>query len=175
MIALLAADAAAASGWQQWLPTILGAVVTTVGGGIFAVWVQRMRRRLDEASARAQDATADKSAAESHKARAETAQVVVATAHDLIVEIKAMMADQRTNYEAKIAEQAERSEKSLSDAMARHDEDMRRVLQRVTSVESREQQLRTNLRRHLPWDEQAVAILRKMDPGFPDPPVIDLD
>jgi muconolactone delta-isomerase/predicted outer membrane lipoprotein len=139
--------------WQAWLPTLLGVLVTAAGGIVGTVWVKRMNRRLD-------DATAAKTTAESRKADAETVSLEVATARSLISEIKAMMADQRAEFSARDSERAGQ------------------IKELVTQTsENREQlrALRASFASHSTWDADAVAALRQHLPSFPDPPPVNFD
>ncbi|GAB3178445.1 hypothetical protein FHX75_11319 [Micromonospora palomenae] len=142
--------------WQQWLPSIFLAVIAAGGGIVGTVWVKRLNRSVDRALAR-------KSTSESKKAEAETISLEVATARALIEEIEKMMARQRISYEAQIGE--------LS---TRHDRDLRDITERIRTLERREQQLRTALNDHLPWDLETAERIRTVHPDWPDPPPIDL-
>lgn len=155
---LLAADAPA---WQTWLPTLIGVLVTACGAVIAAVWVKRMNRRLD-------DASADKAEAEGRKAAAEAVSVEVATARSLIAEIRAMMDGQREAYEGQLAIARAQSEAQVQSVRAQHQADMRALTGRLTGIEKA-------VARHREWDDQAAAVLRTVDPAFPSPPPVDFD
>ncbi|GAA0494672.1 hypothetical protein Ade02nite_19930 [Paractinoplanes deccanensis] len=148
---------AAPPAWQTWLPAVLGTVIAAAIGAAATVVVARMKRRLDEA-------TTAKTVAESRKAEAETVSVEVATARSLIAEIKAMMADQRADYESR-----------LTEVRVRHEGDVKALTERVSGVEDRERQLRAAIGAHSMWDSTAVAALRATNPDFPEPPPINLD
>jgi hypothetical protein len=142
---------AATPGWQTWAPTLIGVLVTAVGGIAGTVWVKRLNQRVD-------DATAAKTAAESRKADAETVSLEVATARSLIAEIKSLMADQRSEYLARDAEKTEQI-KELGAQFAENREQLRAI--------------RTAIASHEMWDRDAVAALRQTLPGFPDPPPVN--
>jgi hypothetical protein len=145
--------AAEAPAWQTWLPTLIGVVIVAAGGLVGNVWVKRLNRRVD-------DATADKSMSESRKASAETVSVEVATARGLIAEIQAMMDRQKAEFSAKTAEQTEQI-KSLAERMSANEEQQRA--------------LRAAFASHETWDRDAVAALRTGQPDWPDPPPVVFD
>ncbi len=161
MIAWWAGEAPqAAPVWQTWLPAIIAAVITAAGAAGGTVWVKRMNRRLD-------DATTNKTVAESRKAEAETTSIEVSTARSLITEIKDLMAQQKVEFAEQKAEfaarDAERSEqiKALTGQVSDNREQLRAVQNAISA--------------HEMWDRDAVAALRQNIPGFPDPPPVNVD
>ncbi len=163
-----AADASAAPVWQTWVPTLLGVLITAAGGIAGTVWVKRLSRRVDEA-------TANKTESESRKADAETVSIEVSTARGLITDIKSMMADQRTNYETQIDMLRGQSEAQIQSVRVQHQADMGALTRRLTGLETRQQSLRSAFVAHRDWDRQATDVLKQVDPDFPAPPPIDFD
>jgi hypothetical protein len=147
--------------WQTWLPTLLGVIITAAGGAVGTVLVKRLNRRLD-------DATADKTGAESRKADAETVSIEVATARGLISDIKTMMSEQREQYEGQIALARGQSEAQIEAVRLQHQADMKAMTERMSGIEGA-------FARHRAWDDQATAILRQTDGSFPDPPPVRFD
>lgn len=157
-----AGDAPAGSpAWQTWLPTLIGVLITATGGLFATVWVKRMNRRLDEASA-------GKADAESAKALAETESTLVGTARGMVSEIRAMMVDQRETYEGQITMLRDSSTAQIDAVKVQHRADMKAIADRLGGIE---QAFRT----HRDWDDRATTILRQVDATFPDPPPVRFD
>ncbi|MGX6605677.1 hypothetical protein ACWKSP_26615 [Micromonosporaceae bacterium Da 78-11] len=154
--------------WQTWLPTLLGILITAAGGVAGTVWVKRLSRRVDEA-------TASKTESESRKADAETVSIEVSTARGLITDIKSMMSDQRTNYESQIDMLRGQSEAQIQSVRVQHQADMGALTRRLTGLESRQQSLRSAFVQHGEWDRQATDVLKQVDPDFPAPPPVNFD
>ncbi len=116
------------------------AALTIIG----TLWAKRLSKRTDDAGAR--------------KLNAEATQIEVQTARGLVAEVKELMANQRTDYESRLA--ATRAElASLSE--------------RLKVQELRSQVLVAALAAHGPWDEAAYAALRATVPGYPPPPPLN--
>jgi hypothetical protein len=148
-----AAEQTNSPGWASWLPTLIGVIITAAGGIVGTVWVKRLNRRLD-------DATAAKTVAESRKADAETISLEVATARGLISDVKQMLNDQRAEF------------------LVRDSQRIEQIKELTTQVgENREQlrALRASFASHSTWDGDAVAALRQHLPSFPDPPPVNFD
>jgi hypothetical protein len=120
-------------------PIALGAI-TVIG----TVWAKRMSKRTEDAGAR--------------KLHAEATQIEVATARGLVAEVKELMANQRADYEARLA--ATRAE-------------LASISERLKVQELRSQVLVAALAAHGPWDEAAYAALRTTTPGYPSPPPLN--
>lgn len=148
-----AADPAGPPVWQTWLPSLIGAVVVAVITTVGTIVIQRMKRRLD-------DATTDKTTAEGRKAQAETVSIEVATARSLIAEVRAMMAEQKADYAAHLSEQDER---------------IKALTERMSAGEEQQRALRAAFSAHETWDRDAVAALRTAQPDWPDPPPVTFD
>ena len=141
---------AGAPAWQTWLPTVIAAVLVAVIGTVGTIVVQRMKRRLDEA-------TTVKTEAETGKARAETVSIEVATARALLAEVREMMTEQRAGYETQV--------QSLR---TQHQADMRQVTDRLAGIEK-------TVAVHRQWDLAATEILRTVSPDFQPPPPLDFE
>jgi hypothetical protein len=136
--------------WQTWLPAVIAAVVVAVLGAMGTVAVKRMNRRLD-------DATTDKTKAESRKAAAETVSIEVATARALLSDVKDMMLEQRQHYEHEV-----------ESVRTQHQRDMRALTDRLGGIERA-------VSAHRDWDVAATEILRTVSPDFRDPPPLTFD
>lgn len=136
--------------WQTWLPALIGVLGAAVVAAVGAVVVQRMKKRLDEA-------TTVKTEAETGKARAETVSIEVATARGLLADVKAMMVEQREHYEQQV-----------DTVRSQHQRDMKVLADRLAGIEDA-------VTAHREWDVAATQILRQVQPDFRDPPPLTFD
>jgi hypothetical protein len=116
-----------------------------------------MKRRLDQATTDKTLAESGKAAAETKKAAAETVSIEVATARALLSDVKEMMAEQREHYEGKV--------ESVRD---QHRMDMKALQERLGGIEAA-------IATHREWDVAATRILRTVSPEFEDPPPLTFD
>lgn len=133
------------SDYTTWI-TVATPITVAVLGTVGTIWVKRLSKRQDQAAVR--------------KTNAEAESIEVKTARDLVADIKQMMADQRVEYESKLA--TTRSELS-------------NVADRQRIVELKQSMLLAALAAHAPWDEAAWATLKAKHPEYPPPPPIDSD
>lgn len=114
-------------------------------GVVGVVWAKRMSRRSEDATAR--------------KTHAEAVAIEVQTSRGLVEEVKTLMADQRADYEGRLA--TTRAE-------------LAGLAERTRTTETRQHMLMAALVAHAPWDEAAWAALKSNQPGFPPPPPLDV-
>ncbi len=125
---------------------VLTPIMVAVLGIIGTIWAKRLSKRQDEAGAR--------------KIEAEATSIEVKTAREIASDLKALLAEQRTDYESKLA--TTRSELAA-------------VADRQKVVELRQHMLLAALAAHAPWDEAAWASLKAKYPEYPPPPPIDAE
>jgi len=134
-----------------------GAVALITASGLFASgaiaalvnWlIRRQGRGIDDATAR--------------KTEAETVAVEVKTARELLADVK-------TYFTERLAEQAANHARETGDLRARIDD----LSERMRSVEHASQALRVAWAVHRAWDLKAYEALQADHPDFPPPPAMD--
>lgn len=115
-------------------------------GLVGTVWLKMLSRSTEDAAAR--------------KVHAEAVSIEVATARGLVDEVVAMMAHQRTDYEARLT--ATRNELAA-------------VAERIRVTEERQQAFMSAVAAHTPWDEAAWRALQALHPAYPPPPPLSFD
>ncbi len=136
--------------YQQWLIVLTPIVVATLGVA-GTVWGKRLSKRAEQASA-------VKTEAEAENTNVATARGLVEEVKKLYAEQRAINAEQRVDYEARLA--ATRVE-------------LNTLSERVKTFEQRQVMLFAALAAHAPWDEAAWATLRTTTPGYPAPPPLN--
>lgn len=126
--------------------TIGTPVLVAALGLLGTLWAKSMTRRTDDATVR--------------KTHAEAVAIEVNTARGLVEQIKEMMADQRVDYEARLA--TTRAE-------------VQALNERTRATETRQHMLMAALVAHAPWDEAAWAALKASQPDYPPPPPLKGD
>jgi hypothetical protein len=177
------------TGWQQWLPPVLTALITA--GFILAgnIAVKRMGRSVDDATARKThvdaDATALKTHVEAEKVRAETERMRVETDIQEVNIARALLDDvrkeldrqrgdmdrQRLDMERLRKDDDERYELLRRDSDERYEE----VSNALAEIKARQRAMLIRQRAHMPWDRRVYREMQKMDPDFPEPPPLGDD
>ncbi|MEU3452195.1 hypothetical protein ABZ671_00930 [Micromonospora sp. NPDC006766] len=124
----------------------LATVIATLIGGVGTWLVRRQSRSTDAAAVR--------------KSTAETTSIEVATARELIAEVRGMLDQQRAHYERLVAGMQG---------------EIKGLTERVATNEEQQRALRSAFAAHETWDRDAVAQLRMASPDWPDPPPVSLD
>lgn len=130
----------------QWLPVLTVATPIAVAGlgTLGVVWGKRLTKRTAAATA--------------SEIEARTTASQVATAHNLLEDVKALYAEERT----------ERREDK-----ARFEVEIDALKKKQATTDHKLMTLLAQMVRHRPWDEAAYAALTADNPTYPAPPPID--
>lgn len=112
-------------------------------------------------------------ASTSRKTDAEARKTDADAARELIAEARMIMADKEALAEAKIERVRAEAEMHVQRVRTDSEREHLNARSRLTRLESELDRLQHTLAVHIPWDVEAWARIRIMDPDFPEPPAID--
>lgn len=152
-----AADAGGPPAWLTLSNTL--AIVAALSPILLLVIGKRLTTRLEESSSRKTDAEARKTDADA--------------ARELIAEARQIMADKEALAEAKIERVRAESAMKVEQVRVVSEREAIAARTRLSRLEIDLARLQRTLAVHIPWDVEAWARIRLLDPNFPEPPAID--
>ncbi len=154
---LLAADAGAAPTWLTLANTL--AVFGAMSPILLLIIGKRLTTKVEASTSRKTDAEARKTDADA--------------ARELIAEARQIMADKEALADAKIERVKAEAEAQVQRIKADAERESLETKGRLTRLEADLARLQRTLGVHIPWDIEAWARIRAMDPTFPEPPAIE--
>ncbi len=152
-----AAVDAGAPAWLTLANTL--AIVGAFSPILLLIVGKRLTTKVEESSSRKTDAEARKTDADA--------------ARELIAEARQIMADKEALAEAKIERVRAEAEVQVERVRAAGERENIETKARLSRLELDLARLQRTLAVHIPWDVEAWARIRLMDPNFPEPPAID--
>jgi hypothetical protein len=141
----------------QFILALIGAVFA--GGGLWNVFIKRMSKPVD-------DATAAKIVAEAKVTATEASAGDIQNLRNIIVEVRQSAADAAA---ASVARE-ERAYASAREVEARLSEKIEALMERIGKLEERERHALTRAAVHEAWDQLALQFVLQHDKNFPPPP-----
>lgn len=152
-----AADAGGAPAWLTLTNTL--AIVAALSPILLVVIGKRLTTRVEESNSRKTDAEARKTDADA--------------ARELIAEARQIMADKEALAEAKIEQVRTESAMKVEQVRVGAEREATAARARLSRLEIDLGRLQRTLAVHIPWDVEAWARIRLLEPNFPEPPAID--
>jgi hypothetical protein len=153
----LAGDAAGAPSWFTLANTL--AVFGALSPIMLLVIGKRLTTKVDESTSRKTDAEARKTDADA--------------ARELIAEARQIMQDKEALADAKIERVKADAEVQVQRIKADAEREGYETRQRLSRLEIDMDRLQHTLSVHIPWDVEAWARIKMLDPNFPQPPSIE--
>lgn len=163
-------------GWTAWLPGILAAAIMAAAailGTLGTVYVKRMGRGVD-------DATIEKTYAETKKLRIDSDGREVEIARGLLDDIRKELDRYRTEMErdrerhaAEMERDRAQHTRQVVELTETNDKRYADVAAQLDKVQAAQAELRDRIDEHAPWDIAAHELLRRHDADFPDPPPLN--
>lgn len=152
--------AAEVGGPPAWLTMANSlAIVGALSPILLLIIGKRLTTKVEESSSRKTDAEARKTDADA--------------ARELIAEARQIMADKEALAEAKIERVRAEASVQVERVRASAEREAIEAKARLSRLEIDLARLQRTLAVHIPWDVEAWARIRLMDPNFPEPPAID--
>lgn len=149
-----------AAGTPTWL-TLANflAVLGALSPIMLLVLGKRLTTQVEESTSRRTDAEARKTDADA--------------ARQLIAEARQIMADKEALADAKIDRVKAESAAEIERVKVAAQRETNEAKMRITRLEDDFARMQRTLAVHIPWDVEAWARIKLMDPSFPEPPPIE--